>query len=239
MRADGVPSGVAVARVMALASSGSCVQASVIQSSKPGERIGERGGRCRASVRSSLRSGALCRHGSGAPSRDLRALARQRKAVPPPAVHGRSRKGSIMPDRAPVRPAKAQSDAGQARPDHGGDQRPLARLGHRRRLRRAGRGAGVHLPGRGAGAPRAAAGRVGRARIGCSCATSATRPASTPRSPRCASSGTGWISWSMRSASPTSSICAGAIWTRRARRSCRRWTSPATRSSRWRSARCR
>ena len=51
--------------------------------------------------------------------------------------------------------------------------------------------------------------------------------------------GMGWISWSTPSPSPTSSICAGATWTRRARRSCRRWISPATRSSRWRSARCR
>ena len=49
-----------------------------------------------------------------------------------------------MPDSAPV---KGTADAGQARPDHGGDQRPLARLGHRRGLRRAGRGAGLHLPG--------------------------------------------------------------------------------------------
>src|SRR4029077_6907348 len=49
----------------------------------------------------SLRVRALCRHGTGAPSRD-RGTCPATQGGATPAVHGRSRKGSTMPDRAPV-----------------------------------------------------------------------------------------------------------------------------------------
>ena len=151
-------------------------------------------------------------------------------------IHGRSPQRI---DHARPRPRQRHGDAGQARPDHGGDQRPLARLGHRRRLRRTGRGTGVHLPGGGAGAPRAATGGVGR--LGPAVPVRRGRRGQHRRGVRGAARAVG------RAGFPgprdrlrrQGSICAGAIWTRRARRSCRRWTSPATRSSRWRSARCR
>ncbi len=59
------------------------------------------------------------------------------------------------------------------------------------------------------------------------------------RSRRSRRSGTGSTSWFTPSASPTRRFCAAAISTRRARRSCRPWTSPATPSPPSASAPCR
>ena len=71
---------------------------------------------------------------------------------------------------------------------------------------------------------------IGRLDPGVALRRRPTRRASTPPSPAVrAALGAGSISWSTPSASPTSSICAAATWTRRAPPSCRRWTSPAIR----------
>ena len=78
----------------------------------------------------------------------------------------------------------ARPDARQARPDHGGRQRSLDRLGHRQDACGARSEPCVHLPGRGAGETRQAAGDVGQSPISCCHATSRTSPRSMRSSRR-------------------------------------------------------
>ena len=80
--------------------------------------------------------------------------------------------------------AMTRTDAGQARPGHGGRQRPFDRLGHRQDAGRARRRARLHLSGRGARPARQAARRVGRRASSCCRATSRTSPRSMRCSPR-------------------------------------------------------
>ena len=69
---------------------------------------------------------------------------------------------------------------GQARPHHGGRQRPFHRLGHRPGCARAGRGARLHLSGRGARQARAAA-RRSRSAPSSSCPATSRITASVDR----------------------------------------------------------
>src|SRR6516164_2172331 len=110
MRADGVPSAVAVASVMAFASSGSCVHASFIHSRKRANGSMTRGV-LSGMARASLQADTLCRRERSAPS-GIAGPCPATLGCANTAGYGRSRKGSTLPDRAPAKGTAMQGKRG-------------------------------------------------------------------------------------------------------------------------------